>query len=44
VIGDVVSVREEVATWLRRADASGGSFESGAVPVPGLVNGAAGGD
>ena len=44
VIGDVVSVREEVATWLRRADASGKSFESGAIPVPGLVNGTAGGD
>jgi uroporphyrin-III C-methyltransferase len=44
VIGDVVSVREEVATWLRRADASGKAFESGSIPVPGLVNGTAGGD
>ena len=44
VVGDVVSVRDEVATWLRRTDASGRSFESGAIPVPGLVNGAAGGD
>jgi uroporphyrin-III C-methyltransferase len=39
VIGDVVSVREEVATWLRRAGASGFSFESEAIPVPGLASG-----
>jgi len=39
VIGDVVSVREEVATWLRRADASGFAFESEAIPAPGLASG-----
>jgi len=44
VIGDVVSVRSEVATWLRRGGASGFSFESEAIPVPGLANGAPGGD
>jgi uroporphyrin-III C-methyltransferase len=33
VIGDVVSVREEVAAWLRRADASGMGFESETIPV-----------
>jgi len=39
VIGDVVSVRAEVAAWLRRTDASGMAFESDAVPVPGLASG-----
>jgi uroporphyrin-III C-methyltransferase len=44
VVGDVVSVREEVAAWLQRADASGLAFESEAVPIPGVANGAPGGD
>jgi len=39
VIGDVVSVREEVASWLQRAGAGGMGFESDAIPVPGVANG-----
>lgn len=39
VIGEVVSVREDVAEWLQRADARGVAFESDAVPLSGLANG-----